>query len=60
MKYILNPTPVRTSNNFGINDITIDFKLGHQIILVLMILLLNLKFLKPISLIKCLLKTIKI
>ena len=27
MKYILNPTPVRTSNNFGINDITIDFKI---------------------------------
>ena len=27
MKYVLNPTPVRTANNFGINDITIDLKL---------------------------------
>ena len=26
MKYVLNPTPVRTANNFGINDITVDFK----------------------------------
>ena len=27
MKYVLNPTPVRTANNFGINDITIDFSI---------------------------------
>ena len=27
MKYVLNPTPVRTANNFGINDITIDLKI---------------------------------
>ena len=27
MKYILNPTPVRTSNNFGINDITVELKI---------------------------------
>ena len=27
MKYVLNPTPVRTANNFGINDITLDFKM---------------------------------
>ena len=27
MKYVLNPTPVRTANNFGINDITLNFKL---------------------------------
>ena len=27
MKYVLNPTPVRTANNFGINDITLDLKI---------------------------------
>lgn len=27
MKYVLNPTPVRTANNFEINDITLDFKM---------------------------------
>ena len=27
MKYVLNPTPVRTANNFEINDITIDLKI---------------------------------
>ena len=30
MKYILNETPIRTSNNFKINDITLDLNIGEK------------------------------
>ena len=30
MKYILNETPVRTSNNFGINDLTLDLDIKEK------------------------------
>ena len=30
MKYILNETPVRTSNNFRINDLTIDLDIKEK------------------------------
>ena len=30
MKYILNETPVRTSNNFRINDITLDLDIKEK------------------------------
>ena len=30
MKYILNETPVRTSNNFRINDITLDLDIEEK------------------------------
>ena len=30
MKYILNETPVRTSNNFRINDITLDLNIEEK------------------------------
>ena len=30
MKYILNETPIRTSNNFKINDITLDLNIEEK------------------------------
>ena len=30
MKYILNETPVRTSNNFRINDLTLDLNIKEK------------------------------